>query len=240
MRKYVFEPLHLNFQSHSNLCSGFSFLFLRIFFDFISSRIHIHTTYHKPRDLIKGENSNLEKEYQSLEISNDFKKPFASFFLSHSNKNSREKKGEHTRLTETVEFGYRAFRRRSLLNKFLPPPPFESQRGRDVSIMKSLVFSGQTTRLTHPFSPLLPFVRGIVFPLLLSLLGYFLLAFPSSSVIPAERSIVKSCPALRDSSFLTSPSISSLLLHLRTDHLILDLVASQTDLRSGCLKNKID
>lgn len=123
MRKYVFEPLHLNFQSHSNLCSGFSFLFLRIFFDFISSRIHIDTTYHKPRDLIKGENSNLEKEYQSLEISNDFKKPFASFFLSHSNKNSREKKGEHTRLTETVEFGYRAFRRRSLLNKFLPPPP---------------------------------------------------------------------------------------------------------------------
>lgn len=106
----------------------FFFLFFE-YSDFISSRIHIHTTYHKPRDLIKGENSNLEKEYQSLEISNDFKKPFASFFLSHSNKNSREKKGEHTRLTETVEFGYRAFRRRSLLNKFLPSLPSNPSAG---------------------------------------------------------------------------------------------------------------
>ena len=132
-------------------------IFFFLFFEYsdfitISSRIHIHTTYHKPRDLIKGENSNLEKEYQSLEISNDFKKPFASFFLSHSNKNSREKKGEHTRLTETVEFGYRAFRRRSLLNKFLPSLPRIPARARCFDNEKPRLF-GANHALNTSFLP---------------------------------------------------------------------------------------
>lgn len=122
MRKYVFEPLHLNFQSRSNLCSGFSFFF--------SSNIPIlsRREFTFTRHIINHEISLREKIRLSRRNINPsksrtiLKNRSPLFFLSHSNKNSREKKGEHTRLTETVEFGYRAFRRRSLLNKFLPPP----------------------------------------------------------------------------------------------------------------------
>lgn len=82
--------------------------------------------------------------------------------------------------------------------------------------MKSLVFSGQTTRLTSFLPPPpLSFVHGIVFPLLLSLLGYFL--FPSSPLFrPRDRSIVEKLQALRDPTnpfTLALPSFPS-----RTDH----------------------
>lgn len=203
--------LRLNFQSRCQFPFGFFFF---LFFEHSDFTIPFYFQSLRSRipftpPIINRENSNFEKGdinlLHSLEISNRILKTVRLFFfLILRIKKGKEREKEHTRLTKMgeVEFGYRAF----LLNKFPSEIPT-----RDVSIMKSLVFSGQTTRLTS----FLPFVHGIVFPLLLSLLGYFPF-FPS---LPSERSIVKSCPALRDPSLhnpFTSPAFHArlLLLHL--------------------------
>lgn len=154
MRKYVFEPLHLNFQSRSNLCSGFSFFFssnipilLRSPREFTFTR-HIINHEISLREKIRISRRNINPSKSRTILKN--RSPL--FFLSHSNKNSREKKGEHTRLTETVEFGYRAFRRRSLLNKFLPSLPRIPARARCFDNEKPRLF-GANHALNTSFLP---------------------------------------------------------------------------------------
>lgn len=212
--------LRLNFQSR---CSNFhptlfpNIPILRSFLFSITFARHI-----RPRESLREKirisrkNINL---LHSLEISNGFKNR-SPFFPSRIKKGERER--ESARLTErircSVEFGYRAFRRRSLLNK--SPPT----RARCFDNEKARLFGAN--HALNTFLPPLPFVHGIVFPLLLSLLGYFLF---SLSVIPTERSIVKSCPALRDPSFHNPFTSSAFHAHLpsssRTDRHILDLVS---------------
>lgn len=212
--------LRLNFQSR---CSNFhptlfpNIPILRSFLFSITFARHI-----RPRESLREKirisrkNINL---LHSLEISNGFKNrsPFSPLVL-RIKKGQRER--EKARLTErircSVEFGYRAFRRRSLLNK--SPPT----RARCFDNEKARLFGAN--HALNTFLPPLPFVHGIVFPLLLSLLGYFLF----SPLRYSDREIhCEKLPGIKGS-LLPQPFHlfhARLPSSSRTDRHILDLVS---------------